>query len=415
MKKKSLAPILLIVAGAGLAAAIVVVALVVTRSKAEPMPEAPALSLPTDPAKREPPKTSIPGLDEEALARELYDQAERFSKENADKADVALGKFRDVSATYPLTSWAAKARDRAAALEDELGTLFEREFESLRQAAGSKAKEGDIVGALTAIDAYLAGNPKDILCRRAAIERVVIENAARDRFNAAVNQAGSLAKQQKHDEAIALFETMKKGAMADVASACGEEIEKLKAAKVAFAASLMDNNAAAAEEKFRAEAAKIVPLARSRKFDDAIAAIPAAVDPLKALVDRERSALKAAAQFAAAIEAGARSRIGQEVVVRTADKPAKGTLTKATATSVTVEEREVAYADMADDQLIVFAFAKGGLSAAAADSYVKAAMYFFYTGKDALARLELANAKELGAEIADFEAVWRSGLTRTAR
>jgi len=412
VKKRNLAPLVLIAAGAGLAGVMVVVALVATRARTEPMPETPALKVPTGPAGPAEPKKEIAGIDEEALAHDLFEAAERFSKENADKPDLALGKFRDVSAFYPLTSWAAKARDRAASFEEELGTLFEREFESLRQAAGAKAKDGDIVGALATIDAYLAGNPSDILRRRAAIERVVIENAARERFNAAVQAAGSLVKQQKYDEAIASFEAMAKGAMEDVASACSEEIQKLKAAKLAFAAAQSEATAAAAEEKFRAEAARIAPLARARKFDEALAALPVPSDLLKPLAERERAALKAAAQFAAAIEAGAKSRIGQEVAIRTGDKPVRGTLTKATGHCVTVEDREIPYAEMHDDQLILFAFAKGGLSSAAADSYVKTAMYFFYTGKEALARLELATARELGADIAEFEAVWRSGLAR---
>ncbi len=410
-----------VIAACGVAALLGVVALIFMMGSAPPDPGPAAGNAP--PLIKEPDRKSVApiptapgGLDEEALARDLYDGAEAFAKENKDKPDLVLARYRTVATAWPATTWAAKARDRSASLEEELKKLFENEFESLRRKAQGLAKAGDLKGALDAIDAYLAGHPRDILKRRAAVERAVIENDAREAFNALVRRAGDLCKAGKDDEAIAAFETMAKGAMSDVAVSCAEEIAKIREARKEHEAAKKVAEAAGAEDKLRTTVQKALPLARDRKYDEAAAAIPDAAEPLKALVEDERAALRAASEFWKAVEAGAKAHVGSETILKLGDgKREKGKLTKSGPAGVALGDRDFEWGALHDDQLIKFAFAKGQLVETAPESYLKAAMFFYYAGKETLAKLELATAKELGGDIARFEKVWRAGLMRPPR
>ena len=386
------------------------------RTEPPPQPVGPLLSpapTPPGPGPARPP-TATTTLDEEKLAKGLFEAAESFAAAGSDTPDLALAKFRAVSTAYPSTSWAAKARERGRLLEEDLKALYEREFESLRLKSEGLARSGDVAGALAAIDAYLAGNPRDVLRRRAAVERVVIENDHRVKFNEAVAVAGGLAKKGAYDEAAALFDAMAKRALPEVAAACREEIERLKSARAAAEEWRLQQAARDAEAKVRVEAAKIPELAKAHRFDDAIAALREPPS-LKQSADDERAALKAAGEFWKAVETGVKARAGAEISVKLGDgKRAAGKLSKITADGFTLGDQAVAFADLHDDQLLLFAMGKGGLAEGSGESYLRAAMYFYFTGKDPLAKIELATAKELGADIERFERVWRAGLVRSA-
>ena len=75
---------------------------------------------------------------------------------------------------------------------------------------------------------------------------------------------------------------------------------------------------------------------------------------------------------------------------------------------------DVALDTLHPDQMLIFAFGREGLPDQAAASYVDAAMWYFLDGRHQLSRLELATAKELGAEIDALESAWKRGFFRSA-
>jgi hypothetical protein len=62
----------------------------------------------------------------------------------------------------------------------------------------------------------------------------------------------------------------------------------------------------------------------------------------------------------------------------------------------------------------LFGFGREGLPEQAGTSCAAAAMWLFLEGRHDISRLELATARELGAEVDALEAAWRRGFFRAA-
>ncbi len=358
---------------------------------------------------------SLQAVDEDAIAGARYEEARKFEEGNPKALDQIIAKYRAISWSWPTSSWAGLARERYLLLEESIAVRVGREFEAVRTAADEACGKGDYAGALKAVDRCIASATDAGLKRRAEVERVRVENRMRTAFNDAVAGAVKLAAAGKHEEAAALVEKVAAGVTPELAATCREEAGRIRTAKGASAGATK----IASEAGLRESAAKLLPALRARDFDAALAGLKDPEAALMPLVEDERAAIRAAGDVWKAVNTGIKARLGTDISLILADRTrVVGRLSKADAGSVQVEipdgVKTVKLTDLHHDQLILFAFGRGGLADPPPQGCLKAAMFFYYAGNDALAKLHLATAKELGADIAKFEKVWREGLLRSA-
>ncbi len=356
--------------------------------------------------------TPVAAPEEEKEAQAVFDEAEKIARASVDRPDLAIAKFRDVRVRFPQTSWARKAAQRTAELEESIRAIFEAEFEGVRREARTHCAAGRFRQAVETLQKYIQSSSKELLKKRADAEIAAIENDARIKFNAAVRHAQTLARQGKHDEAVALFRSLEPQAPVGMQQACGIEMDSIQESRASFAEKKTRDTERAAEDKLIEAGQSLLDACKKRKFDDALKILDGL--PLSQGAQDEREVVAAAAAFWDAFLKGYRARVGQDVSLRLPDdKRATGKLGRVEVDRAVIGLVEIEHDSLHADQLILLAF--DVLPAGEPASYVKTAMYFFVLGKRDVARLYLATAKELGANIEGNERVWRAGAIRAAQ
>jgi hypothetical protein len=364
------------------------------------------------------------GSSEERQARELYEAAEAFERAEPGEYEQRIQRWRDVVTKFPTTAWARKADEKHRAASKSLQTLLDREFEGTRKDAQALAAAGHYVDAIEAIQTYRASQSRDLLKRRADVEISALENAARSAYNETAARARERAAKGDYSGALALLESAAPGAPPDVAARCRASISQLQASKAARDRFELSHKGDEARRSFREEQApKILALVRARKYDDALKELSAAAAApgnasIKEEISAERAGVADASSFWEAFLKSLRSRTGQDATLLLADgKRISGRISRVQDDRVSIETgdapAETALDRLHADLLVGWTIGKT-LAAEDALTYVKAALFFFCDGRDDLARLYLATARELNGPVPPAEKVFREGYLRAA-
>jgi hypothetical protein len=364
---------------------------------------------------------------EEKAAQELYSSAEAYETSHPGDRDQVPARYLKVFQAHPTTMWGRKADQKYRRLQDSLQASHDQEFRAAAKDAQTLAAAGHFVDAIDAMRTYLKEQTLESLRRRAEREIVSIENASRGAFNALAQRTAAMAKNGEYSQAAALFEILKADAIPEVARRCdgsiGELRETARTAETSAAAEKVEE----AHKAFREGAApKILALLRARRYEeglkefDAAAADPA-VAPIQADLARERASIADAAAFWEAFVKALRARMNQDVsmtVVGAKEVRAAGKLVRLDGDRAALEgtdgTAEVIFSQIHLDQIVGWTIGKT-LAADDASTCIKAAHFFFFEGRDDLARLYLATAKEMGGDIVNAERVFREGFLRAAR
>src|SRR5579862_4595211 len=357
-------------------------------------------------------------------ARELYQGAEAFERAQPADREQRMARWRAVVTQHPTTSWAKKADDRLRAATLSLQTLLDREFEGTRERAQTLAAAGRFVDAIQTLRSYGSSQTRDLLKRRSEVEISAIENASRLAYNEAASQARGLAAKGDFAGAMPLFESLSAGAIPDVAARCRTSIEQLRAAAVQRERFEGTRKGDDARRAFGEEVApRILGLVRARRYDDALKELSAAAAApanasIKDDITAERASLVDASAFWEAFLKALRARTGQEASVMLSDgRKLTGKIARVLEDRIVVESGETmtdAPLDRLHADLLVGWTLGKTLAAEEGLTYVKAALFFFCEGRDDLARLYLATARELNGPAEPAEKVYRSGFLRAA-
>jgi hypothetical protein len=253
----------------------------------------------------------------------------------------------------------------------------------------------------------------------AEVNIATIENSSRSAYNQAVVKAHELAQTSNYADAAGLFESVKKGAIPEVAARCDTSIAELRESAATFARYQERQKREAIHKAFREEAAvTILPHLRARLYEAALKEIDGATKnpvyaPLKDALAEERAALADANAFWEAFLQALRSRLNQETSFLLADgRRISGKLTGILPDRIVLEGGDAGMNKLHADLLVGWTIGRT-LPAEEAGSYLKAAMFFFCEGRDDLAKLYLATARELKAPAVDaHERVFRAGFLR---
>ena len=422
----------LFVAVALAVAALFAVALVVVlRNPSSPPPESPGAST-SEPAAPGPDrprtaraKSEEPGdAGEERRAKALYDKAEAFERSEPGEYEKRIVHWREVVTTFPTTTWARKADERFRAASSSLQTFLDREFDSTRKDAQSLAAAGHFLDAIETIESYRSSQTREALKRRADVEIGAIQNACRLAFNESMGRAKELSAKRDFASARALFDSLGRSAIPEVAAKCKTAMDQLQAAADAHARYAEARKGDEARRAFRQEVApRLLGLVRARQYDEALNELSAAAGNaanagMKDEIAAERGSVADASSFWEAFLKTARSKAGQDAVVLLADgKRLSGRIARIQADRIVVETGDgpaEAPLDKLHADLLVGWTLGRTLPAEEAVSYVKAALFFFCEGRDDLARLYLATARELNGRVGDAEKVFREGFLRAA-
>ncbi|MBV8881110.1 MAG: hypothetical protein JO332_14185, partial [Planctomycetaceae bacterium] len=290
--------------------------------------------------------------------------------------------------------------------------------------AQALAAAGHFVDAIETLQAYRSAQPRDLLKRRAEVEMAGLENASRLAYNEAASKARELAAKGEYAAALPLFESLVKGAIPEVQDRCRKSVAQLQEAaaeRERFEASKKGDDARRA---FREDVApKVAALVRARRYEDALKELSAAATastnvPIKDEIAAERASLADASSFWEAFLKALKTRIGQEASLLLVDgKRVTGKITRVQDDRVVLENGEVSTETSLDrihaDLLVGWTLGKT-LAAEEGLTYIKAALFFFCEGRDDLARLYLATAKELNGPADAAEKVFRGGFLRAA-
>jgi hypothetical protein len=377
----------------------------------------------TDPAR---PRTqdNREGDGEERLAKQLYDRAESFERAEPGEYEKRIARWREVVTTYPTSSWARKADERHRAAAASLQAFLDREFESTRKNAQTLSAAGLHVDAIEAIQTYKAAQTRELLRRRADAEIATIENASRLAFNEAAAKAKDLAAKGDHAGAIAPFETMAADAIPEVASRCRTAVAQLKAAAAARARHVEERRGDNARRAIREQVApRVLGHVRARQYDEALRELSAAAaSPANAAVKEEIAAERAsvadASSFWEAFLKTLKAKTGQEASVLLADgRRMTGKIARILPDRIVLEQGdaplEAPFDQLHADLLVGWTLGRS-LPAEDPVTYVKAALFFFCDGRDDLARLYLATARELRGPADSAEKSFREGFLRAA-
>jgi hypothetical protein len=389
--------------------------------KAPDAPKSPAPVAPAPPKAGDPPAPaggpSDPGAEE--LARALLDEARR-----AGPDEVSAPFYHQVCLRHPFTEAGREAAGRCVAFETAAREAFEREFQEARQEAEALRMEGRFAESIVRLRGFIAKTTKETLRLRAVDEISLIENEARRAYNDGVKKARAKAASDAFEGAAALLESAAMGSTDEVRGALAGDLATLGRILRRAEDRRSRNAAAAAEAAFRDRARRILALVKARKLEEALADLDAALkdpahSPLRDALNADRAAVAAAAAFWDALQKNLKGRLNQEFSCLLADgKAVRGVLKRIVDNGITLQveatAREVAFETLHPDQMILLAFGRGGLPEGTGESYAQAAMAFFLEGKDPLARLELATAVELGADVGPLESAWRRGVLRAA-
>jgi hypothetical protein len=361
---------------------------------------------------------------EDRHAKELYDKAQAFEVAEPGEHEKRMAHWREVVTTFPTSSWARQADERLRAATASLQTFLEREFESTRKDAQSLSAAGHFVDAIETIQNYRSSQTRQSLKSRADLEIGAIQNACRLSFNETSARARELASKGNYPGAVALFNTLGESAIPEVAAKCKTAVGQLETAAAAYARHGETRKGEEIRRAFRQEAApKILGLVRSKQFDDALRELSAASgNPANAGIKDELAAERAsvadASSFWEAFLKTARAKTGQDAVVLLADgKRLTGKIARIQADRIVVDTgdgaSEAPFDKLHADLLVGWTLGRS-LPAEEAVSYVKAALFFFCEGRDDLAKLYLATARELNGRSDEAEKVFRGGFLRAA-
>jgi len=401
--------------------------------RSAPVPEDAAASGTADPAasraaKPDPARrtTEVPRAEsgDDRQARELYEAAEAFERAEPAEYEKRMARWREVVTQQPASSWAKRADEKHRAAAASLQALLDREFEGTRRDAQSLAAAGHFVDAIETLQAYRSTQTREILKRRAEVEISGLENASRLAYNEAASKARDLAAKGDFAAGVPLFESTARGAIPEVAARCLKSIEQLKAAAAERDRFEQTKKGDDARRTFREDVApKILGLVRARHYDEALKELSsAAAAPAYALIRddivAERASVVDAAAFWEAFLKSLRGRIGQEASLLLSDgKKVTGRISRLQDDKVVVENGETTTDAPLDrlhaDLLVGWTLGKT-LAAEEGLTYVKAALFFFCEGRDDLARLYLATARELNGPADAAEKVFRGGFLRAA-
>jgi len=376
-----------------------------------------------DPARRGP-EEPAPGSGEDRQARELYEAAEAFERAQPAEYEKRIQRWREVVTRFPTTSWARKADERHRATSASLQALLDRDFDGARKDAQALAAAGHYVDAVEALQTYRASQSRDLLQRRADVEISAIENAGRLAYNEAAARARERAAKGDYAGAVGLFEATAQGALPEVAARCQTSISQLRAAAAARDRFDLSRRGEEARRAFREEQApKLLALVRVRKYEDALKELSAAAAApgnaaIREEILAERAGVADASSFWEAFLKALRGRTGQDATLLIADgKRISGRLSRVQDDRVVVETAESPVEAPLDrlhaDLLVGWTIGKT-LPAEDGVTYVKAALFFFCEGRDDLARLYLATARELNGPVAPAEKTFREGYLRAA-
>jgi hypothetical protein len=421
-------PFVAIVLGAAFLIAIGFALLVVFRNSPPPPevapPTLPGATAPTpDKPKAGRSKTYEPARDtgEERKAKELYDRAEAFERAEPGEYEKRIAHWREVVTTYPSSAWARKADERFRAASVSFQALLDREFDSTRKDAQSLAAAGHYLDAIETIQNYKSTQTREALKRRADLEIGAIQSASRLAFNETSARAKELTAKGDYPGASALFDALGRSAIPEVATKCRTAMDQLTTAAAAHARHAETRKGEEARRAFRQEVApRLLGFVRARQYEDALrelsaaAAVPANA-PLKEEIAAERASVADASSFWEAFLKTAKAKVGQEAVLMLSDgKRVIGKISRIQADRIVLEAGDEAPLEKLHADLLVGWTLGRSLPAEEAVSYVKAAMFFFCEGRDDLARLYLATARELNGRSDEAEKVFREGFLRAA-
>lgn len=393
-----------------------------------PEPESAPGTTSTRPARTEPgsrtPEPAAAVSVEERQAKELYDAAEAFERAQPGEYEARIQRWREVVTKFPTTGWGRKADERHRAASASLQALLDRDFDGARKDAQALAAAGHYADAVEALQSYRASQTRELLKRRAETEIAAIENASRLACNETAAKARERVAKGDYAGALALYEAASKSALPDVAARCRTAIGQLQAALAERDRYAESRKGDEARRAFREEAApKLLLLVRARKYDDAMKELSAAAAapsnaPLKEEIAAERAAVADASSFWEAFLKGLRGRTGQDATLLLADgKRVSGRISRVAEDRVVLDTAdapvEVPLDRLHADLLVGWTIGKS-LAAEDGLTYVKAALFFFCEGRDDLARLYLATARELKGPADAAEKVFREGYLRAA-
>ena len=417
--------VLLGAAGAALAATAVVV-LLIRGGGAPPPAEAPAPAAGERPAARViangRPTAAPESADaaEERRAKELYDAAEAFERAEPGDHERRAARWREIVTAHPTSPWGRRADEKHRAATAALQAFLDREFESTRRDAQALAAAGHFVDAIEAIQTFRTAQTREILKRRADVEIGALENACRLAFNEAAAKARELAVRRDYPAARALFEGLAPSAIPEVATRCREAVDQLAKAAAAQARLTDARQEEAARRAFREEIGpKLLALVRARQYDEALKELGSATSPaLKEEVAAERAAIADASSYWESFLKALRGRAGQEATLLLSDgRRASGKIARVLPDRVAIDGPdgavEVSLDKLHADLLVGWTIGRT-LPAEDPVTYVKAGLFFFCEGRDELAKLYLATAKELHGPADAPEKVFRGGLLRAA-
>jgi len=280
------------------------------------------------------------------------------------------------------------------------------------------------VEAIEAFQTYRSTQARDLLKRRAEVEIMALENACRLAYNEAAAKARDLAARGEYAAALPLFESVAAGAIPEVAERCRKSSAELRASAAAREQFDQARKGDDARKAFREDVApRILGLVRARRYDEALAELgTAAAAPANALIKEdlaaERASVADASAFWEAFLKALRGRVGQEASLLLGDgKRVSGKIARVADDKVFIETGDAtaeAPLDRLHADLLVGWTLGRTLPAEEGVSYVKAALFFFCEGRDDLARLYLATAKELNGPADAAERVFRGGFLRAA-
>jgi len=385
--------------------------------------KAPAPPAAPPPANGPPPTPGDPTAPPKAAMDPGPEDLAKSLLEEARKADAAP-LYHQVCLRYPFTAAGREAAGQCVAKEAAARETVDKEFNEARRAVEEIRKEARIADAIERWREFLGKTAKEPLRRRAEAEISILEREAVRAYNDGVRKARERAQAGAFDESAACLESAAKGSTPEVREALAEDLESLGRWRRRAADRRAQEAAAAAEARFRDRARRILDKARARKYDEALADLDAALaEPAlaaaKEVLEADRACLAAAAAFWEAVLKNLKGRLNQEASFQLSDgKWTRGVLKRIGESGLTLQvdanAREIVFGALHPDQLILLALGRGGLPDGTGESYSRAAMWFFLEGKDPVARLELATASELGADMASLESAWRRGFLRTA-
>ncbi len=357
---------------------------------------------------------------EEKAAQELYSSAEAFERATPGEPEKVMPRYLEVYQKHPTTRWGKKAEQKVRAIDQAFQASLEREFQVVKKDSQALAGAGHFSDAIEAVADYLKEQTRDALRQRAGREIASLENASREAFNRLAQQASGMAKRGGYAEAAELFVKLKEGAIPEVAVRCDAAIAELREAAKAFDASATSKQNEEAHKAFReGPATQVLALLRARRYDEGLKEFDAAPAGLPELA-AERGAIVQAAAFWEAFLKTLRSKINADVTIALAgpkEPRVTGKLVRLGPDRAAIDTgdatAEALFEKVHVDQVVAWTIGKS-LSAEDAATYVKAAFFFFCDGHDDLARLYLATAKEMGADITEPERVFREGLLRAA-